>query len=314
MSQLTFEEQEGMLLSSLYSGYVAFRQAGEKAREEEENHGKDLLTKGDLMIGNAIIEEIKQAGKDFILYSEENGRKVFGDNPEFSVVLDECDGSGNLKDGDGMAPFGSIMGISNSLDPTFDEIDVAGFLEFTTGNLYSATKNKGAYKNLRFGEKMYEGSTQRDLNQVPIKTSGKKDFVGTRIMNDQYMLGDISGPISDYAGKKHWPKDLGCKAAHIAMIAYGGQDLFISANNCATKKETGKLCSGEELGPGYLLVKEAGGATLDFNYRDIGGEKIGLGEKRAFDFVMGATEELAKRLISDMRQDPRVEAYIRKQM
>lgn len=120
-----------------------------------------------------------------------------------------------------------------------------------------------------------------------------------KIANDQYMVGDLAGVVSDYSAEGHWVKDFACKALHLAGIADGTFDVFVSADRCANRN---KRCTGEELGPGYLLVKEAGGSILDWKGRDIGGELISLDKKKSFNFVAAANYDLAKSFLYDMNK------------
>ncbi len=93
----------------------------------------------------------------------------------------------------------------------------------------------------------------------------------------------------------------------MALIANGSADLFVGADNCRNKN---KLKTGEELGPLYLLVKEAGGAVLDWNGSDLGSEEVGLERKKTFHTIVAATEELGKEFTIKIKKIPEIAAYL----
>ncbi|MBI4894149.1 MAG: hypothetical protein HY833_00190 [Candidatus Aenigmarchaeota archaeon] len=310
MSELTPSIAENMVKESLFGGYTALKMAGSDTKSILDSR-KDIVTNGDIVVGDAIVDQIKKYGVGFSIYSEEKGKTSIGDNPKYSIIFDDIDGTANFNKGDDMLPYGSIMGVFDREDPSFNDCLSAGFLEFNSGNLYMANRGRGAYKIPGFAGKLDNGQNV-EWGKTEMRTSGKTGIMdGLKVLNDQYMLGDINGAISDSLlkkGRNNWLNDYGSKAVHIAQISYGAQDLFVSANNC---NRTDKLFTGEEIGPGYLIVKEAGGATMDFNCNDIGNETIGLGDKKTYDIVMAATEELGKNFLWRLAEnEPTIKKYI----
>lgn len=289
---------EKIVKESLFEGYVALKKAGDDAKQiEDESKLKDIVTKGDKIVGQAMLDYIKSYNMPAIVYSEEVPITVLGNEPIWSVVDDDIDGTDNFKYGRGMLPHGSIIGVFDKPDPAFEDCISAGFLEFNSGNLYYATKNEGAHVITSYAK---DREVNRDSqNPVKIVASNKKEIKGLKIANDQYMVGDLAGAVADYSAEGHWVKDLACKAIHLAYIADGTFDVFVSADRCSNRA---KKCTGEELGPGYLLVKEAGGSVLDWQGRDIGKELISLDKKKVFNFVAGANYELTKNFVEDMNR------------
>jgi fructose-1,6-bisphosphatase/inositol monophosphatase family enzyme len=295
---LTFQVAEEIVKNSLFEGYLALKKAGEEAKQiEDESKLKDIVTKGDKIVGQAMLDHIKSYGEQVVVYSEEIPKTVIGNNPDFSVIYDDIDGTDNFKTGRSMLPYGPIIGVFDKPNPAFKDCISAGFLEFNSGNLYYATKNKGAYVINSYAKSRENG--ERIEPAVKIKTSDKKEIKGLKIANDQYMLGKLAGVVASYSAGGHWLKDFASEAVHLAYVAEGVLDIFVSGNYCSNKA---KKSTGEALGPGYLIIKEAGGSVLDWEGRDIGKELIGLDEKKVFNFVAGANQYLVKSFVKDMNK------------
>lgn len=264
---------------------------------------RDVTTKGDIEAGQAILNTFKKSGLPFVAYSEEFGKLEVNPSPKYSVVFDELDGTTNYKDGFGMLPHGSIIGVFESPDPKFNECIASGFLEFNSGNLFYAMKGKGAF--------LEEGWAKISKNERKIQTSGRTIMSGQtflRLVPDLYVLGSLSPYFVRYADRA-WLGDIRSTAVHLALVACGSVDIFVLGDNCHVPE---KKRTGEEIGPGYLLVKEAGGAMLDWNGNDLGKEKIDLQNKKTFHAVVASTEELGKEFVGEMHKVPEIVEYMKR--
>lgn len=296
------QSAETLVREALLAGYKALEAAGEDARKIE-GPQIDITTKGDLLVGAAITEFLKfQHVPPAAVYSEERGKEVIDPTSMYSVIFDGIDGTWNYAHGRGMLPYGTVLGVFGDADPAFRDCLAAGFLEFTSGNLYYAARGCGA--------RVIDGFARGGDKATQIKTSGKQEINGPlNIAPDLYMLGSTAPAFVKLSSESHWLKDFACSGAQIALIADGSLDIFITADNCANRN---KRKTGEELGPGYLLVKEAGGAVLDWRGEDIGPAKIGLAERKGFDVVVAATEELGQAfIVKKMLTASEVQAYLK---
>ncbi len=282
---------------ALMECYKAVVGKGAEARAKVETD-IDIRTVGDLAAKQAFIDYFRASKLPLALYTEELEKPVmFSPEPAYSAVGDEIDGTYNFHRGMGMLPCGSIIGISASKNPTFGDFLCCGFLEFNSGNLFYAIKGKGAYAIEGWAK---NGSASRKLT-----TSGKKNLGEVeKVLLDFYMLSGLSRLFVPFGREIG---DYGSFAAHLALIANGSADLFIGADNCTNLR---KRKTGEELGPLYLLVKEAGGAVLDWNGNDLGPEEVGLDRKKAFHAIAAATEELGKELVAKIRKIREIEPYM----
>lgn len=264
---------------------------------------KDITNRADIDVGQAILNSLKKSSFPLIAYTEEFGKVELHSSPQYSVVFDDMDGSLNYRDGFGMLPHGSILGVFESPDPKFNECLASGYLDFNSGNLFYAVKNQGAY--------LIEGWAKGRKEETQIHTSGRKsisDKTFLRFVPDLYMLGSLSPSFVRFSDRA-WLGDLRSTAVHLALVACGSVDIFILGDNChiPTKRRT-----GEEVGPGYLLVKEAGGVMLDWNGRDLGEERVALHEKKTFHVVVAATEELGQEFVEWMHTVPEIVDYIKR--
>lgn len=287
------EHVKGALLAC----YKAVTGKGDEARAKVETT-IGIKTVGDLTASQALVEYFKESKLPLVLYTEELEQPMlFSQNPVYSAVGDEIDGTYNFITGLGMLPCGSIIGISASKNPRFNNFWCCGFLEFNSGNLFYAVKGKGAY--------VIEKWTKGCRVSKRLIASGKKKLDEVeKVLLDFYMLSNLSKAFIGFGRRTG---NYGSFAGHLAMLANGSADLFISGSNCSNPK---KLKTGEEVGPLYLLVKEAGGVVLDWKGNDLGPEEVGLDRKKAFHTVVAATEELGKEFTAKMREIPELAAYI----
>ncbi|MBE5819434.1 MAG: hypothetical protein E7310_01180 [Clostridiales bacterium] len=71
----------------------------------------DVVTQGDIEIGNLMIRELLGQTSNIIVESEEQGKqRNFQEGEEdYYIVIDDIDGTNNLRVGNGLLPYGSII-------------------------------------------------------------------------------------------------------------------------------------------------------------------------------------------------------------
>lgn len=81
---------------------ISKRVIGEKA---------DVVTRGDIEIGNLMIRELLGQSSKIVVESEEEGKqRNFQDGKEdYYIAIDDIDGTNNLRVGNGLLPYGSII-------------------------------------------------------------------------------------------------------------------------------------------------------------------------------------------------------------
>lgn len=305
MAAITVERAQKILTELAMLAYRAVN-ADSKAHELQ---GKqvDVTIRGDIIAGEAVIKRILELRESFVIYTEEKGLLIPKGDPKYTIIFDDIDGSINFKEGRGMLPHGTILGMFDTAEPRFKDCIASVFLEFNSGNLFVAGRGSGSY--------LIEGFAENDSHsKVKIHTSGKTSMEDPGLLKiglDRYLLGDLAEPLAEY--DRYMTVFYRSKAVHIALISLGALDLDISPSKFIGKVSTEmrKMKAGiEEIAGGYLLIKEAGGEVFDWEGRDIGNQKIDLKSGNAPDFIMAATAPLGLELVKDMQSNSEIKYYM----
>jgi fructose-1,6-bisphosphatase/inositol monophosphatase family enzyme len=255
---------------------------------EDISEGKDIVTEVDRRMTDIVTSFFLEKEEKYQLASEElskDDRSEGSEEPDYTVVFDEIDGTANMKDYAG--PFGPIVGIAEGSDPDFEDVVAAGFLELTREVFYHAYLGEGAYR--RIGVNGEDGK---------ISSSDSEELeVDTGLLVDQAMFSK-KPEISEGAWES-WCNDFGCQGHHYGLVAEGSREAFMTGGYGLLKQKN----TAEELAGMYLLVTEAGGAVTDWNTRDISGEKIGMEEGLNHDVVAASTRELAEKICGKILDD-----------
>lgn len=245
---------------------------------------KDVVTEVDREMTELVQNYFEDLDASYRLESEElnkSSEKSDVEKPDFTVVLDEVDGTTNMKDGTG--PFGTIIGIAKTQDPKFEDMVAAGFLNLQNGALYEAYKSEGSFKtDSSETTKSIDTSRRDNINEKSIM----------RLLVDQAMLGEVS-EIAGEAWKNHC-NDYGSMGQHLCWVADGSADAFITGGFSHMPEKDQN--TAEEVGPLYLLVKEAGGSITDWKGNKIDGEKLGMKSKKNHNVIAAATQNLAEEI------------------
>lgn len=176
----------------------------------------------------AALRILKNDGRSVRLVSEEMGEVIFGDDPEFTVVLDPLDGTYNALRG---IPFYSVSIAIGRTD--LSQIHYGYVKNLVTGETYTAERNRGAFLN---GEEIHV-SSRKDTDPYCASIYGCA-FAGRDFLNQN--------------GKK--VRLLGSAALELCYVAAGKLDAFIDARN---------RLRVNDVAAGKLIVEEAGGVVTD---------------------------------------------------
>jgi len=103
--------------------------------------GGDETTAIDQAAEDAVVARLEARGEDFVLVSEELGRRAFGAGGEVRVVVDPIDGSVNAKRG---IPFFSFsLAVANG--PTMGDVTFGYVYDFGSGEEWTADRGGGAF-------------------------------------------------------------------------------------------------------------------------------------------------------------------------
>jgi len=223
----------------------------------------DTVIRADEEANKVILDVLKKSGISLKVFSEECELTI-GDNPAKLVAIDPLDGSLNFRRNKRL-PYAAAMAIFSSLNPKFIDAETGGVIDLRNRTLWIAEKGKGCY-----------------VNGTECQTSGKR-----KIDKESIVIGEFYYPknreiiTKAFGDFKGYLKNPGASAYEMTLVADGAADLYISNQQ-----------KNHELGPAYLLIKEAGGTVIDFEGNDIG--------NRSYDFnkqtpvIAAATLELAE--------------------
>lgn len=303
------EDYLRMVGGALLMAYHELREFSKKGENEIVSEGEafgslvsDIETKADKILGKALKEYFVECLKDrlleFVIEGDREEHYPLISDAEvksFSsrviiknmkkIFIDPLDGSLNFyKKGNTYGlPFCAVIALSdysecyyNSEDNhkrvyqpcRFSSIDTAGIIDLRNADLWMASKGKGC-----------------TLNGKPCQTSAAKVVdLGKGIIIGDFYYPENRRLLCDIFPEKGWLRNCGSSAYEMALVASGQADAFI----CDRQKN-------HELGAAYLLVKEAGGAVVDFSGEDLGEKIYKFNEQTSV--VVAATEELAGRIV-----------------
>jgi len=219
-----------------------------KAREHiQKNKLGDSTLLIDKTAEDAILKEIKKLDLNIKVITEETGEYFTQqDTNEIKdyLVIDPVDGSHNASFGFPM----SCISIAHANGPNLNDVDVGVILDIYTGDLFSAIKGKGAFKN------------------------GNPVHVNTRKSLPKCLFGmnlSIDEPLSEYVNRyaeffdKCKPmriREIGTDGFAITLVGTGQLDLFMNL-----QKRTRAL----DIAAAVLILREAGGILIDPNGNEL---------------------------------------------
>lgn len=221
--------------------------------------GGDKTTFIDDKIEKIALEILKKTGKEFIFISEECGRKIVGKNPEVVMIIDPIDGSKNFMH---EIPF-YCLSIAAAGSHTLDSVEAAYIKNLATGDVYTAVKNRGAYKN---NEKI---EVKKGNNEIVFTEFTRSSASRLVKINEDFHT-----------------RQPGCVCLSTCLVAEGLVDA------CAIVGFTRSL----DVAAPYLIAKEAGGIITNKKNETVGEMKIGFGQN--LDLIISSNKEIHSKILS----------------
>ena len=229
--------------------------------------GGDISRNIDIVAEKTVIDYLKEINFDCVILGEECGRYISAPAgvPKGFIIMDAIDGSANAVRG---MPF-FCCSLAFSTEEKLSSVTDAVVTNLSTGDLYSASKGAGAFKNY----KQISVNKEKPLYKiVGINSSGSSPELMNRLT-----------PIFE---KHHHIRHMGANALEMAMLAEGLIDIFIDLR---------KKIRIQDLAGGYLLVKEAGGLILDENLQPLDSD---LSYDTRLSFVAAANKNILDEIFS----------------
>ena len=258
----------------------------------------DVVTQGDIEIGDLITKILLTTKDRITVESEEHGKQtnLIGDEKErFYVAIDDIDGTNNLRVGMGFLPYCSMIVAFDSENKTgekckYSDYSHAACLDYSSGKIFYTEKGLGKVEVYDLNWNKIADSTEIVQDNTKLSLTLCTDLVSTQ-----------RGGLVGYAEQKgskvsSFPKrldstytmfaavDSGCSVFEYAMVGMGIRNGYVSSG----KKQ-------HELPLLYAFCKETGKEMVDF-------EGVAY-DDREYDFSGGDAEVIAA--------DPKVIELIR---
>ncbi|HZL24498.1 MAG TPA: inositol monophosphatase family protein [Nitrososphaeraceae archaeon] len=244
--------------------------------------GGDISRKIDIVAETAVLNTIKSNNMSPVIIGEECGiinlnktssssSSSFSNNNNGFVIMDAVDGTTNAIRG---IPF-SCCSLAFATEFKLSFVTDAVVLDLFTGDIYSASKQKGSFLNNKKinvrNEKDFSSITSlEDLKSIDV-------LIGTNVSGVPLnILDEISRVISFSSHIRHF----GANALELCYFARGFIDAYIDIR--------GKIRS-TDMAAAYLIAKEAGGKLYSSNGHELDSE---LGLKNTLSFYAVSNKRL----------------------
>ncbi len=274
----TTERIKNLCLQGLGIAERTIKELADEGKEEVDNGDPvNTATTADVAVSHALLAHFKESQIPAIVYSEEAGKRQYGEKPQFLIGFDDIDGTENWRRSENVMPYTTIIFVYDNPEPLFKNALVAVMQEHTSGHTWLAVRGEGCY----FKKKDWSGFQR-------CYTSGEKALTRkTGVRLDLYAMREQKDAITALV-EAAWVKDAGSSGYHFAAVSNGCIDAFINS--------AGK---GHEFGAGYLLIKEAGGFVVDSKGHSYDAKPFAFDGR--YDYVCAATKELGEKILSKMK-------------
>lgn len=206
--------------------------------------GGDISRKIDLVAEKIVIEVLKKRKIDATIIGEECGRI---EGKKGFVIMDGIDGTANATRG---IPF-YCCSLAYASECKLAAVTDAAIIDLVTGDLYHASKGRGAYLNKK---------------QIRVKPRpANSDFIFG--MNVSGISPDVIRKLSPVITKTNHVRQFGAVALEVCFLACGLLDACIDLR--------GKI-RPTDIAAAYLIAKEAGGRIYSGDGKEMGIEELGI--------------------------------------
>jgi len=235
--------------------------------------GGDISRKIDIVAEKTVLEYFKKINFECIVLGEECGRVELSSEPKGFVIMDAIDGSANAVRG---LPFFSCS-LAFATEDKLSSITDGVVTDLSNGNMYWASKGKGAFLN-NSKIQVYQGE--------PVYR-----IIGVNISGASAELIQKLQPI--FEAHNH-TRHLGSNALEMALFASGLVDIFIDL------REKIRVL---DLAAGYLLIKESGGLILDANLKPLDSD---LSYQTRLSFIAASSKKMLDEILIQIDKDSKL--------
>lgn len=225
--------------------------------------GGDISRRIDLIAEKTVIDLIRKQGIEFTIIGEECGR--IDGNREGYIVMDAIDGTTNAVCG---IPF-FCCSIAYATDYYLSAVNDAAIIDLARGDLYYASRNKGAFLN---DKRIYVKRESHMDSIIGINMSGVKSTIVERL-----------API---IAQSYHIRQFGANALEMCFLARGFLDAYIDLR--------GKI-RPTDIAAGCLIAKEAGAKMYSSDGSNLESD---LDVKTRLSFAAIANDKIREQLTS----------------
>ncbi|AMA50884.1 inositol monophosphatase family protein [Bacillus inaquosorum] len=291
--------QKGTLKNRLVNGY---------------SPGGDAQFNIDAAAENAVLEYVNSKEESVAFYTEDGGLKVFGDNPQYILIVDPIDGTRPAAAGLEMSCI-SIALAAYKPDAKIKDIEFAFLLELKTGAyMYADVYSEGIY---------YEGyrGTLPNLSKV---TDIKHMFWSLEFNgHPAHLMIDAYGHLIDQSANNGGVFVFNSASYSISRIITGQMDAYVDIGNRLLKDDPALLKDFQDVGNGQVLhlfpydiaasvflAKKAGVVITDAYGKSLDDTLLtDLSYNNQQSCIAASTKELHQKLLDQIRWDRKEETY-----
>jgi len=230
--------------------------------------GGDISRNIDILAEKAVLDYLKEIDFECIVLGEECGRVELSQNPKGYIIMDAIDGSANSVRG---VPF-FCSSLAFATENKLSSISDGVITNLSSGEMYWATKNKGAF-----------------LNETRIQVHDKEPIYKIVGINTSGASPELMKKLHPIFEQHNHTRHFGANALEMAMFARGLMDIFIDLRN---------KIRIQDIAAGYLIVKEAGGLLLDENFEVLDAD---LSYETRISFIAAANQKILNDVCSQIK-------------
>lgn len=230
--------------------------------------GGDISRNIDVTAEKTVLDYLREINFECVVLGEECGRVELSDWPKGFIIMDAIDGSANAVRG---VPF-FCCSLAFAKEEKLSSITDGVVTDLTNGNMYWASKGKGAFLN----ENRINVHVEEPVYRI----------VGVNASGADAKLLEKLQPIFEH---HNHIRHLGANALEMALFARGLMDVFIDLR---------KKIRIQDIAAGYLIVKEAGGLLLDENLEPLDSD---LSYKTRLSFIAASNQKMLDEIMSQMK-------------
>lgn len=255
-----------------------------KSNNRISNLKADVVTQGDLQIGDFLIKKLLDSPELIVIESEERGKQRNFDtteNEDFYIAIDDIDGSNNLRVGDGVLPYCSMIVVfdgknKNGDSYRFSDYKYAACIDYVSKRIFYTERGLGRVEQYDLNGQVVKISADNFQDNDGLALTLSTDIVSSQrggsvgYAKAEESEVSVLPSLLDGVYKNYAIVDSGCSVFEYAMIGMGIRNGYVSSGKkmhelpllYAFSKESGKeMCNFEG--------KPFDGEVYDFNGKNL---------------------------------------------